>query len=351
MSDTPLHLPAVVPGSPSEPEPASNALPAVVGNASPVRPEAEFSACFLAVPAAITRAGNGARFAYEEFFLGLHRNPHTRLAYARAVSQFCDWLDRRGVPLERATPGLIGHYFDTRSAAVPTQKLHLAALRGFFDHLVTRHVLVLNPAATVRGPRYSVVEGKTPEIGREQARALLDSVPSSDPLGLRDRAILGVLAYTAARAGAVAKLRRGDLVHDGTQSLLRFLDKGGKAREIPVRHDLERMLGDYLLALDGAAKDSPLFRSAAGRTGRWTENPITGVDIWRMVKRRLAGAGLPNRLSPHSFRVAVITDLLEQGIDPNEVQYLAGHADARTTRLYDRRQRRVTRNIVERISI
>ena len=62
-------------------------------------------------------------------------------------------------------------------------------------------------------------------------------------------------------------------------------------------------------------------------------------------------AGLPSRLSPHSFRVATITDLLEQGVPLEDVQQLVGHADPRTTRLYDRRQRRITRNIVERISI
>jgi integrase/recombinase XerD len=69
------------------------------------------------------------------------------------------------------------------------------------------------------------------------------------------------------------------------------------------------------------------------------------------VKRRLAAAGLPDGISPHSFRVATVTDLLTQGISLEEVQYLAGQADPRTTRLYDRRQKRVTRNLVERISI
>jgi site-specific recombinase XerD len=70
-----------------------------------------------------------------------------------------------------------------------------------------------------------------------------------------------------------------------------------------------------------------------------------------MVKRRLRDAGLPPRLSPHSFRVATVTDLLDQGVPLDEVQHLAGHADPRTTRLYDRRQKKVTRNIVERITI
>ena len=75
------------------------------------------------------------------------------------------------------------------------------------------------------------------------------------------------------------------------------------------------------------------------------------VDICRMVKRRLRDAGLPSVLSPHSFRVTTITDLLEQGVPLEDVQRLTGHADPRTTRLYDRRQKKITRNIVERISI
>ena len=96
---------------------------------------------------------------------------------------------------------------------------------------------------------------------------------------------------------------------------------------------------------------SPLFRTTARRTKRLTQNRMTADDMARMVKRRLREAGLSERLSPHSFRVTTITDLLEQGVPLEDVQYLAGHADPRTTRLYDRRQRRVTRNIVERISV
>src|SRR5271166_3962243 len=82
-----------------------------------------------------------------------------------------------------------------------------------------------------------------------------------------------------------------------------------------------------------------------------TTNAMYVVDVCRMVKRRLRDAGLSGVLSPHSFRVTAITDLLEQGVPLEDVQRLAGHADPRTTRLYDRRQKKITRNIVERISI
>jgi integrase len=68
-------------------------------------------------------------------------------------------------------------------------------------------------------------------------------------------------------------------------------------------------------------------------------------------KRRLKAAGLPGHFSPYSFRVTTVTDLLDQNVPLEDVQYLAGHSDPRTTRIYDRRRRKVTRNIVERISI
>jgi len=87
------------------------------------------------------------------------------------------------------------------------------------------------------------------------------------------------------------------------------------------------------------------------KTGQITKTPMHVIDICRMMKRRLKDAGLPVRLSPHSFRVTTITDLLEQGVALEDVQRLAGHADPRTTRLYDRRDKKITRNIVERISI
>jgi site-specific recombinase XerD len=305
------------------------------------------------VPQQITAAGTAARFAWEEFFAGHLRNRHTRIAYERSVCRFLAWLELHGIELPRVTPGMVGAYFDQHTGSIPTKKLELAALRALFDCLVNRHVVLLNPAASVRGERYRAIEGLTPEITPQQARTLLDSIDTSTPAGLRDKCIIAVLIYTAARAGAVAGLRRRNLMNEGTQYVLRFGEKGGKQREIPVRHDLEQLLLQYIKAADlaEAAGDSPLFRTVAGKSRQLTGNPLTSIDICRMVKRRLRKAGLPDRLSPHSFRVCTITDLLSQGVALEDVQYLAGHADPRTTRLYDRRQRKVSRNVVERISV
>ena len=307
----------------------------------------------VSLPALVREGGSAATFAWEEFIYGRIRNPNTRKAYERAIRQFLAHCEQLGRELHAITPKDVGTYLDSLSHATSSKKLHLAGIRHFFDALVTRHVILLNPAASVRGERLQVIEGRTPEIGVEQARKLLRCIDTTHVVGLRDRAIIGILIYTAARVGAVAKLRRGDFYDLGDQYCLRFTEKGGKSREIPVRHDLRQFIVDYLSSgnLEYTESSLPLFRSAIRRTRKLTQSAMTADDIGRMIKRRLRKAGLSSRLSAHSFRVATVTDLLMQGVPLEDVQNLAGHADPRTTRLYDRRQRRVTRNIVERISI
>jgi integrase/recombinase XerD len=312
----------------------------------------------------IERSGNAARFAWDEYFYAEHHNPHTQRAYMTAVRRFLAWAEVQGIELPAITPRMVGEFIVGLGGSAAKQNQHPSALRGFFDRMVQRHVVVLIPAASVSGVKETGVEGKTPEITIDQARKLIASVKLTcvvkskgqkpqeivSVVGLRDRAIL---AYTACRAGAIAKLRLQEFQHDGEQHVLRFQEKGGKSREIPVRLELQRDILGYLAAagIGGDAKDRPLFRSTVRKTKLLTANALTSKAICEMVKRRLKAAKLPERLSPHSFRVTSITDLLTQGVPFEDVQYLAGHSSPRTTGLYDRRRKKVTRNIVERISI
>ncbi len=307
----------------------------------------------------IDDAGPAARFAWEEFFYAVIRNPHTRRSYGRAIRLFLAWCESRPMNLNQVSPADVGRYLDGLPDSAASKKVYLAALRHFFDILVQRHVVVLNPAHSVRGDRHVAVEGKTPEITIEQVRRLLASIDTSRLVGLRDKAILAVLVYTAARVGAVARLRIQDFYDIGDQFCLRFQEKGGKSREIPVRYDLQKLLQEFLSKRKESDantsltenKTTPLFPTAIRRTGQLSTRPMSANDTSRMVRRRMHDAGLPARLTAHSCRVATITDLLSQGVSLADVQNLAGHADPRTTRLYDRRGRQVTRNIVERISI
>ncbi len=250
------------------------------------------------------------------------------------------------------SPGLAGRFIDELPGDSSTKNQALAALRHFFDTLVTRHASPLNPFQSVRGRKHDTTDGKTPGLSIPQARDLLRSIDTSHVVGLRDRPPLGTLAYTGARIGAIARLRRGDIEDQGAQRVLRFREKRGKQREIPVRHDLDRWLEEYLAAagIETDPKEAPLFRSALGKQKQLSPRPLPADSMGLMFKRRLKDAGLPPIFSPHSFRVLVVTDLLSQDVPLEDVQYLAGHANPRTTQIYDRR-RRVTRNIVERISV
>jgi integrase/recombinase XerD len=308
------------------------------------------------LPAIIERSGANATFAAREFFDGTIRNEYTKRAYLHAVKRFLAWAEKHGRrELVNIAPWDVGQYFGelAKTTGIATRNQHLSALRHFFDGMVTRHAIVLNPALSVRGERYCAIEGKTPEISIQQARDLLSSLDTTHVVGLRDRAILAILVYTSARAGAVGKLKCGNFYQAGNQRMLHFAEKGGKSREIPVRHDLEAIIWEYIdrAGLRNAPKDTPLFQSALKKKRQLSGKAIHVNDICRMMKRRLKDIGLPLQYSPHSFRVTTITDLLTQGVPLEDVQRLAGHADPRTTRLYDRRERKIARNIVERISV
>jgi integrase/recombinase XerD len=124
-------------------------------------------------PAIIDHADGAARFAWDEFFQGEVRNWHTRKAYTLAVRRFLAWCEARGTDLVSITPGMVGEYFNEHPGGSSTKKQHLAAVRKLFDKLVIRHAVIINPAHSVRTERHQVIEGKTPEIGVEQARNLL----------------------------------------------------------------------------------------------------------------------------------------------------------------------------------
>ena len=315
----------------------------------------------IAAPEIVREAGPNAEYAYADFFKAKISNPNTRKAYKRAVDRFLGWCRGRGLELRQVTSFLIGDYLehhlndrDGHPLAPPSKKQHLAALRHFFDNQQLYHGVVLNPASSVRGPKHVAREGKTPAFDDRQVRTLLDSIDTRHVVGVRDKALLMVLAYTAARAGAVAKLRIGDYYFDGSQWWFHFGEKGGKVHLVPARHDLQLQMDRYLRAagLAGGPDKAPLFRSAKKRVRELTGRRLTGNDLLRIVKRRLKDAGLPaDVFCCHSFRATTATNLLKQRVPREQVQYLLGHSDARTTDLYNRADKEVSRNIVERISI
>jgi site-specific recombinase XerD len=305
-----------------------------------------------ALPQAIQESGPEGIRRFLEFFTVTIRNKNTRLAYGQAVSQFFDWCEARGIrSLDRIEPVVVAGYIESHKASAPTVKQHLAAIRMIFDWLVTGHILPHNPATSVRGPKHVVKRGKTPVLTAEEARTLLDSIDTSTVIGLRDRALIGVMVYSFARVSAALAMRVEDFYAEGKRWWLRLHEKGGKRHEVPAHHNADEYLDAYLTDSGiTSEKRSPLFRSI-NRSGRITERGMTRNDALRMIKRRVRTAGLSEKVSCHSFRATGITAYLENNGTIENAQAIAAHESPRTTKLYDRTSDEITLDEIERIMI
>ena len=285
-----------------------------------------------------------------EFFAVNIRNPNTRKAYARAAADFATWSEAHNInDVRQVQPVHVAAYIESLRIAAPSVKQRLAALRMLFDWLVIGQVMPMNPASSVRGPRHSVKKGKTPVLAAEEARVLLDAIDASTIIGLRDRALIGLMVYTFARVGAAINMRVEDVYVQTRRTWVRLHEKGGKQHEMPCHHNLEAWLHAYIDGAQLTGGKGYLFRTVAGRTGKLSERPMAQADAFRMIGRRAVAAGIRTHIGCHSFRATGITEYLRNGGKLEIAQAMANHESARTTGLYDRRGDQVSLDEVERI--
>src|SRR3712207_3794815 len=183
------------------------------------------------IPMPVAAAGETAARRFIEFFTANIRNRNTRTAYARAVSDFFRWCEGAGLTrLVVLEPVHVAAYIEQlgQTHSAPSVKQHLAAVRMLFDWLVVGQVVRSNPASVVRGPAHVVKRGKTPVLSPEEARQLFQSIPTDTLVGLRDRALIGVLIYSFARISAALAMRVEDYFPQGKRWWLRLHEKGGK---------------------------------------------------------------------------------------------------------------------------
>lgn len=307
------------------------------------------------LPVLVTAGGDRAEIRFLEFFAATIRNAHTRRAYSRAVDDFLAWCESVGVPsLASIQPLHVATWIEIQSIALtaPTVKQQLAAIRHLFDWLVTGQIVPVNPAASVRGPSHIVKSGKTPVLDPVEARALLDSIDVSTPIGLRDRALIGLMVYSFARVGAALDMSVADVFVQNRRLWVRLREKGGKAHAMPCHHNLEDYLSAYL---DGCSlrddPKGPLFRTIGRGTGQLTCTPLPQANAWAMIARRRAAAGIMTKIGNHSFRATGITAYLKNGGTLEKAAAMANHSSTRTTQLYDRRRDEMSLDEVERVVI
>jgi site-specific recombinase XerC len=200
-----------------------------------------------ALPALVAAAGERASLRFLEFFAANIRNPHTRRAYVRAAEEFLARCADGGVPsIAAVKPVHVATWIEsgTRELAAPSVKQRLAAIRHLFNWLDTGQVVPVNPAGSVRGPRHVVTSAQTPVLDPAEARALLDSIDRSTVVGLRDRALIGLMVYSFARIGAALGMAVEDVYTQNRRLWVRLREKGGKRHAMPCHHNLD----EYLVA-------------------------------------------------------------------------------------------------------
>ena len=226
----------------------------------------------------------------------------------------------------------------TGKLAPASVKQHLVAIRMLFDWLVVGQVLPFNPASSVRGPKHIVKEGKTPVLSAEEARGLLDGIDLSTLAGLRDRTLIGVLAFSFARITAAVSMRVADYYTQGRRSFFRLHEKGGRHNVVPAHHLAQEYVDAYLEAAELVGdRKGPLSRCCAvGRQDRLATQGVSRATALRIIKRRARQAGQPAEICAHSFRGTEITEYLRNSGDLEVAAWIAGHESTRTTQFYNR---------------
>jgi site-specific recombinase XerD len=258
----------------------------------------------------------------------------TRKAYGVDLGQLADWAEGCGLDPAGLTPRDLRRFagvLSERGAGKSTVARKLAAVRTFYGLLLERGDVEANPADLVASPK---PDSYLPRVLKPvEVAQLLERIPASAPLDLRDRAIFE-LAYSAGlRSEELVNLDLDSLDPDGEQ--VRVEGKGSKTRVVPCGEPAWRAVDAYLrrvrpeLAARDAGDERALFLSRNGRR-------LSTSDVRRRLRVQVRRAALQAGVSPHTLRHSFATHLLEGGADLRAIQELLGHSSISTTQTYTR---------------
>ena len=271
--------------------------------------------------------------AYLELERGLSRN--TLEAYRSDLLQFGEFLDRRELTVMEVCHGDLAAFLSELAAGVDerppvaaaTLQRKTATLRSFYRHLRRENAIDHDPTADLRGPRKSQ---RLPRVlTREEVARLLSEPKGTEPGALRDRALLEVMYACGLRASEAIGLQVDDV--DLDEGMLRARGKGSKERLVPIGRQAVVALRAYEQrgrpALVGYRTEVRLFVNRRG-------GGLTRQGLYKIVQGHARGAGLEQKMSPHTLRHSFATHLLAGGCDLRSLQEMLGHADLATTQVY-----------------
>lgn len=261
---------------------------------------------------------------------------HSLDAYRRDLAQFFDFCDRNGI----TAPALVDRrlarrymaFLDTRGYAKRSIARKVSSIRAFYADGIRREVFEANPFAGLT--RLKLAKPLPHALPAHTLSHVLQAMETSDPVGLRDRAIVETLYATGLRVSELASLR----VSDAGSDTMTVTGKGGKTRVIPVGKPAQRAIEAYV------ASGRPELASPDAGDALWVGvrgGAMGPRDVRRVISRRLA-------TFPHALRHSFATHLLEGGADLRTVQDLLGHTDLATTQIYTAVTRRHLRGTYDR---
>ena len=255
-----------------------------------------------------------------------------QLSTRRSLTEFAAWCAgaRKITAPSEVTMPLVGDYLAARKQgglAAASIKLIVVALKIFFRFLLAKGRIERDPTETLTLPR---IERYLPETLNElQVQQLIESINTTQPRGLRDRAIIELLYASGLRISELANARLENF--SAEQRILRVTGKGNKTRLVPVGRKACEALAAYVSAerpkLVKAKTGSEIFLSARG-------TKLTTVRLWQIVKERARVSGLEANIYPHLLRHSFATHLLGNGADLRIIQEMLGHSDISTTQVY-----------------
>lgn len=319
----------------------------------------------LTPPNVLMRSGHIIIKLYNDYLHLSIKSDDSRQTYRSALTLFMRFLDDQNVEeLLDVEPRHVQAYLDHRTKTlgrVPSARVHFSAVKGFFQHLVDNKKFAVNPAASVNYAFVNPRKGKTPIIRPDDVRKLLDSIPTdlkhpkmpAKETDLRDRALIGLMAYTFCRIGGALSANLGDYRYDDGEMWLDMVEKGAKAHSVPIVGAARHFLDDYVSKCGLSDLSAPLFQSA-NRNGVLNGNRYNRNNSRRMIKGRaealgIGGSGKGQTARNHTFRATGITHFLEAGGRIDDAQDIANHADMSTTRRYDRRDNKRLVNVLKNV--
>src|SRR3954452_84044 len=273
--------------------------------------------------------------ALEPFDADLRRRgaaEKTRRAYGIDVGQFALWASKREVEPAAVTPKELRRYaaaLSQRGAAPSTVGRKIASLRSLFRSLREHGVVDQNPADLLTTPKRPQ---RLPKVLKPaEVASLLDRIPATTPLELRDRALFEVAYASGLRSEELVSLDLGSVDFDAEE--VRVEGKGSKTRVVPIGEHALASVSRYVErarpALTAGDGESALFLSKSGRR-------LSTSDVRRRLRAWARHAALSAGVSPHWLRHSFATHLLEGGADLRAIQEMLGHSSLSTTQLYTR---------------